>query len=183
MSPAPLARDLAPLWAPGRGSRIIFALRSMPLDDPRSDTVLRTIAFAAVDSLLILCHTSAPPSDAEWDTLIAYEVGHPQRGLLISTDGGAPNSRQRARVAEARRGMIDAKRPVALLTDSAVTRSIMTAFAWILGQEHPMKTFPRDGLDEAVSWLGVEVPPARVRPVMERLHTSLGRPSTKSFLR
>ncbi len=148
----------------------------MPAETPPRDTVLRTLAFTAEEDILVLCHTSAPPSDQEWEAWLAREVRAEHKGLLIVTDGGAPNSRQRARVAEATssRGV---RRPgVALLTDSAFIRSVMTAFAWILGQEHPMKAFPPTAIDEAVVWLRVRAQPPRVREAVARLRTALALP-------
>jgi hypothetical protein len=148
----------------------------MPIEISPNDTVLRTLAFTAEQDLLVLCHTSEPPTDAEWETWLTREVRREHRGLLISTDGGAPNSRQRARVAEATAGK--GRRPgVALLTDSAFIRSVMTAFAWMLGKEHPMKTFPRTAVEEAVVWLGVKAEPARARAAVARLQTALGQPT------
>jgi hypothetical protein len=145
----------------------------MALDDPRDDTVLETLAFTAVGGVLVLCHTSADPSDDEWETWIDRERRHEHRAILIATRGGAPNSRQRARVAEATGQKSGRRPPVALLTDSAVTRSVMTAFGWILGAHAPMKAFPTTALEEAVSWLAVTVRPETVRAVMARLQASL----------
>jgi hypothetical protein len=148
----------------------------MPLEPPPNDTVLRTLAFTAERDLLVLCHTSATPTDQEWETWLAREARHEHRGILIATEGGAPNSRQRARVAEATGGRGRVRPGVALLTDSAFIRSVMTAFAWILGQQHPMKAFPRTAIDEAVVWLGVKAEPARARAAVARLRAALAQP-------
>jgi hypothetical protein len=145
----------------------------MVRDDAHDDTVLSAIAFAAVGELLILCYSTASPSDAEWDVWIEREKRMAHRAVLVSTEGGSPNARQRARVAEATDTKGATRPPLALLTDSAAIRSIMTAFGWILGKHQPMKAFPRSALDEAMAWLGVPVPVDRVRPVVARLHASL----------
>jgi hypothetical protein len=146
----------------------------MTLDDPRDDTVLETLAFAAVGELLVLCHSIASPSDHDWDFWIEREKRKEHRALLISTHGGAPNSRQRARLAEASAKKV-LRPPVALLTDSALIRSVMTAFAWVLGKRQPMSAFPPTGIDEALSWLGVTVRIERVQAVMARLHSGLAK--------
>jgi len=151
----------------------------MALDEPQDDTVLESIAFASVDDLLVLCHSTVSPSDQEWETWIAREARGEHRGILISTEGGAPNSRQRSRVAEKTGKRAGVRPPVALLTDSAIIRSVMTAFAWILGSEQPMKAFPRTAIDEAVTWICPDLLPARVRPVVSRLHASLAQAPSK----
>jgi hypothetical protein len=149
-------------------------------EDSPEDTVLDTIAFTSVDGLLVLCHSSAAPSDEEWETWIARESRYEHRGILISTEGGAPNSRQRSRVADKAPKRGGLRPPVALLTDSAIIRSVMTAFAWILGKEQPMKAFPRTGIDDAAQWLDPKIPPQRLRLAVTRLHSSLSRmPTTK----
>jgi hypothetical protein len=151
----------------------------MAIDDPRDDTVLESIAFTAVDGLLVLCHSSASPSDEEWDVWIARQAPGEHRGILISTEGGAPNSRQRSRVAEKTSSRGGVRPPVALLTDSAIIRSVMTAFAWILGKDQLMKAFPRMAVAEAVEWLGADVPTAPVRAAVSRLHGALSRSSRR----
>ncbi len=150
------------------------------LDDPRDDTVLTTIAFAAVDDLMVLCHSEDNPSEAEWDRWIATERQGKHRALLVATRGGAPNSKQRARVAEVLGANAAPAPPVALLTDSVALRTLMTAFTWLLGHQHRMKAFPPDAVGEAVAWTAIAVRPERVRAVLERLHAALKAPATTS---
>jgi hypothetical protein len=145
----------------------------MPLDESSPDTVLPSLAFTAVDSLLVLCYLQASPTDADWDVWIAREKRMEHRGLLIWTDGGSPNARQRARVAAETDAGAQLRPPVALLTDSMAIRAIMTAFAWLLGSAQPMKAFPRAACDEAVMWLRVPAPPALVRSAVLRLNAAL----------
>jgi hypothetical protein len=143
------------------------------LDNPRNDTVLETLAFTAVGELLVLCHSKAHPSDAEWTTWVERERRREHKAILISTDGGAPNSRQRARVAESTPYASGRRPPVALLTDSAVARHVMTAFAWILGNSHSMRVFPRGDVADAVAWLGATSSLDHLRAAIERLHATL----------
>jgi hypothetical protein len=143
------------------------------LDDPQNDTVLTTMAFAAVDDLLILCHSEDNPSEAEWDRWIATERLRKHRALLVLTRGGSPNSRQRARVAELLGATAGPTPPVALLTDSTVLRTLMTAFTWLLGRQHRMKAFSPEAVEDAVAWTAVEIRPERVRITIRRLQAAL----------
>lgn len=151
----------------------MIASKKMPVDASSNDTVLDTIAFTAVDELLILCYLQASPSDAEWDVWLARERRMEHRALLVWTDGGAPNARQRARVAAETGHGLAARPSVALLTDSVVIRSVMTAFTWVLGPAHPIKAFPREAVDQALQWLGVHAQPTRVRSAISRLNAAL----------
>jgi hypothetical protein len=143
------------------------------------DTVLSTLAFAAVGDLLVLCYSTVDPSDADWEIWIQRERQMAHRAVLVSTEGGSPNARQRKRVAEETDMKGAMRPPLALLTDSATVRSIMTAFSWIFGKHAPMKAFPRNALDDAMAWLGAPVSVDRVRPVVARLHASLVAPPAK----
>src|SRR6185312_1703741 len=110
--------------------------RTMPRQD-FDDTVLTTLAFAAVGDLLVLCYTTAPPSDADWNVWIDREKRMEHRAILVSTEGGSPDARQRARVAQETDTKGAPRPPLALMTDSAAVRSVMTAFSWILGKNTP----------------------------------------------
>jgi hypothetical protein len=146
------------------------------VDHLRQDTVLETIAFATVEEVLVLCHSKANPSEAEWDVWIPNERRGEHRALLVVTLGGAPNSRQRARVADVIRAKGGAAPPVAILTDSAINRTLMTAFTWLLGRRHEMKAFDLAGVDEAIGWAGVKARPDRVRSAIARLQGALAKP-------
>jgi hypothetical protein len=139
------------------------------------DTVLGTLAFAKVGDLIVLCHSSRDPSDAEWEQWLTREGRREHRALLISTDGGKPNSRQRARVKEATSYPDGQRPPVALLTDSAVARHVMTAFVWLFGESSRVKVFPRAGIVEAAAWLGADGSLAPLRAALQRLHAALAR--------
>ena len=145
----------------------------MPAADTSHDTVLDTIAFTEVDELLILCYLRDSPSDAEWSVWLERSKPMKHRALLISTEGGAPNARQRARVATEIGQGVAQRPPVALLTDSLVIRSVMTAFSWVLGSAHPIRAFPREGVDTALEWLGVQTRSVRVRAAIARLNAAL----------
>jgi hypothetical protein len=147
----------------------------VPPDEPSTETVLQTIAFTSVGDLFVLCHARASPSDDEWDTWARYEALRRNRGILISTAGGAPNSSQRARIAK--NSKPDQLRgPVALLTDSAVLRGLLIAFGWLLGDQQRMRAFAPGAVEDALTWLNVDIARPRVEAVLVRLHTALGGP-------
>jgi hypothetical protein len=142
------------------------------LDDPQNDNVLTTMAFAAVDDLLVLCHSEDNPSEPEWDRWLATERLRKHRALLVVTRGGAPNSKQRARVAEVLGANAGPTPPVALLTNSTALRTLMTAFTWLLGHQHRMKAFSPEAVEDA-AWTAVEVRAERVRTAIRRLQAAL----------
>jgi hypothetical protein len=151
----------------------------MAVDDARNDVVLKTMAFTLVGDLLLVCHSSAPPTDEEWNRWVERGRATDHRGLLALSDGGAPNSAQRARTAEAVSNLAGEPPPFALLTDSTFMRSVMTAFTWLLGGKQQMKALAPTALDEALAWLGVEVRPERVREAIARLQVALLRSNAK----
>jgi hypothetical protein len=154
------------------------------VDDPRNETILTTMAFAAVGDLMVLFHTERDPSEAEWDRWIATERLRKHRALLILTRGGAPNSKQRARVADVLNAHAGPNPPVALLTDSTMLRAMMTAFTWLLRRQHRMKAFAPTAVEEAVAWTAVDVRPEDVLATAHRLETALtGRPAQSAAAR
>lgn len=140
-----------------------------------SDTVLPSLAFAAVGELLVLCYGPGDPSDADFDVWLVRERRMEHRALLIHTAGGSPNAKQRARVAETvgPRGAL--RPPVVLLSDSLAARTIMTAFTWLLGSAHPMRAFPPDALPDALVWLGVGTTAPTTREAIARLQSGIAR--------
>lgn len=133
------------------------------------------MAFTLVGDLLLLCHSSASPSDQEWGRWVERSRGSEHRGMLAVTEGGSPNSAQRAKVAEL--VLQQAKPPpFALVTDSGVMRSVLTAFFWLLGSKQPMKAFAPSELDEALRWMGVTPSQEQVRAAMARLQVALTKP-------
>ena len=144
----------------------------MARPDEHNDVVLKTMAFTLVGDLLLVYHASAPPSDAEWNQWVERTARAEHRGSLAMSEGGAPNSAQRSRIAEIIR---DNPPPFALLTDSALIRSIMTAFSWLLGSKQGMRAFASSDLEGALQWLQVEVTPERVRQAAARLRQAVAR--------
>jgi hypothetical protein len=146
----------------------------MALNDAQHDVVLKTMAFTLVGDVLLVCHSAAPPSDAEWNQWVQRGAKNEHRGSLAITAGGAPNSAQRARTAQVV-ASIEQPPPFVLLTDSTLMRSVMTAFTWLLGGKQRMKALAPSELEEALSWMGVGVRPERVREAIARLQAGLAR--------
>lgn len=144
----------------------------MARDDDAHDVVLKTMAFTLVGDLLLAYHGSAAPTDAEWNQWIEHNARAVHRGTLALTEGGSPNSAQRGRIADVVRGQTQ---PFALMTDSAVIRSVLTAFSWLLGSGQAMKAFASADLEGALKWLKVEVQPERVHLAVARLRQALAR--------
>lgn len=144
----------------------------MPVEDSRGDVVLRSMAFTVVGDLLVLCHSKAPPSDEEWEEWIERGRRGAHSGVLVSSAGGAPNSAQRARLSQMV-NVMDAPPPFVLLTESAMVRSVLTAFSWLLTSKQKLKALPPSAVGEAIAWLGVSVPEARVQEALVRLRGAL----------
>lgn len=111
-------------------------------------------SFAArrVGSVLVYVHTTAAPSDAEWESVLSfYEDSSPEAQLrtLVYTEGGAPNAAQRARL-NARLGPRRVR--IAVLTPSTLARAAGTALNWFRPE---VRIFgPRD-VKQAFSHLAV----------------------------
>jgi hypothetical protein len=113
---------------------------------------MRTGAFAArrVRDTLIFVFGARSPTDGEWDQLIAYyrdaaSVRTVQ--LLVVTEGGNPNAKQRARLKE--RVDVTGVR-VAIVTASTLARAAGVAVRWF----NPMlRVFAPSELERALDYL------------------------------
>jgi hypothetical protein len=94
------------------------------------------MTFDKLGALLILAHNAQPPSKDEWAAYFAFaeDLGQKTWGadlsrgqVLIFTDGGAPNSAQRAQVNEYVAGR---KLRQSIVTASTMVRGIVTALSW-----------------------------------------------------
>jgi cytosine/adenosine deaminase-related metal-dependent hydrolase len=76
----------------------------------------------------------APPTDTEWDSLIALfeQRSHGVVRVLVEAQGAGPNAKQRKQLSEVGRTL---NYRAAILTDSVVVRSMITAMSW-LGMPH-----------------------------------------------
>ncbi|HET6332154.1 MAG TPA: hypothetical protein VFG30_03030 [Polyangiales bacterium] len=122
-----------------------------------------TISMWAQDRLYLAVLYGDAPTDEEWDRWVTMSVersGRDQRVIVESHNSG-PNAKQRKELADAVR---DVELRVAVLTDSAVVRGIVTALAW-LGV--PQRAFPIGGYWQAANYL--ELVPAELDRALEEL--------------
>jgi hypothetical protein len=77
-----------------------------------------------IGSVLVVLHTAATPSEAEWKALFPLLPG--TRCLCMFTDGGGPNAAQRKTGLAAGLNAL----PVSVVTSSSLARGMVTAFSW-----------------------------------------------------
>ncbi|HTQ04988.1 MAG TPA: hypothetical protein VMI54_14085 [Polyangiaceae bacterium] len=105
--------------------------------------------------VFVTVHGTEAPSDEEWlrylETGKAHFAG--VRASLIITEGGGPNGQQRALLTE--RYPEFGPLPVAVVSDSPLTRGIVTALRW-LGKN--IRAFRPTDLAGAFEYLDVPIP-------------------------
>jgi hypothetical protein len=97
----------------------------------------------------------ADPTSEEWTAMVDFMVARKQvikAVLAIGRGSGGPNSKQREQLAGAVKEMHPGM-PFALLTDSVVTRGILTALNWLTNKQDESRTFPPTDLEQALSFL------------------------------
>ena len=128
-----------------------------------------------VDLFIIGVHTAAPPSAAEWEQLLELgrcaPPGH--LGTLIYTEGGSPSALQRKQLRETMtQSKLESQR-TAVLTDSLIARTAITALNIFLGGT--LKAFSPTAVEAALSYLEA---PTKVRPLLiqalEEMKSELG---------
>ena len=101
---------------------------------------------------LVFVHASEAPSDAEWEELLSLFRAASEEGrlrVLVYTEGGAPNARQRALLNEILAGL---KPRVAVLTTSAAARAVGVAISWF---NPDLRVFAGDELGRGLDHLDV----------------------------
>jgi hypothetical protein len=115
---------------------------------------MASLTFGRVGNCLILVHPEKPPTDAEWDSYLAFlEENRGDRvRLLVSTQGGGPSAQQRTRL----RTVIDRypgkKLTTAILTESMVARGMVTAISWFMPG---LQAFSPNQMPSALDYLGI----------------------------
>src|SRR5688572_20883798 len=86
----------------------------------------KSVVWRVVGNVFVCVHTADAPTDAEWEQVLTGLRAPMQSngGILVFTEGGAPNARQRARLNEALAGR---KLPVSVITPSSIARAVATA--------------------------------------------------------
>jgi hypothetical protein len=114
------------------------------------------------------------PSDGDWQKLLDYLLAHKDklRGTMVFVHGdGGLTAKQRSELAE----VIKVMRPgfrSAVLTNSRVTRGILTALNWLTKKQDDSSAFPLSGIgfDEAVVFLSMGAPEKQAaRALAEKL--------------
>ncbi len=116
----------------------------------------RTLCAKTVGDLLLVVHANASPDAGEWRRFceIAGELRNARGELraLVVTEGGAPNATQRTLYNE----QVGAKNVrVAVLTDSAAARAVLTAMSWF---NREMRAFAKGDLAGSLAFLRVQEP-------------------------
>jgi hypothetical protein len=114
------------------------------------------LAFKVVERhgvRVALClHTINPPPQHEWDAVM-HELGHagpqsqPPR-LLVVTDGGAPDAKQRSQLRDLWNGQSIKVSAIVPGYGNAVKRGVMTALSWLNAN---LKFFTPDEVEAALS--------------------------------
>jgi hypothetical protein len=123
-----------------------------------------TFVYAPEGDLMLTVHGPIPPTDEEWRAYLEFSrtcVGRVTRSLIVSS-GAGPNGRQRTMLMKEFPEF--APVPVAVVSDSSMTRGIVTALRWF-GKN--IRAFPPSQLAAALEYLGV--PPERHAAVLDRV--------------
>lgn len=124
----------------------------------------KNMVHAVKDRLVLLIHNVAPPSDDEWFEYVRTLTEMLKTGgikQIVFTDGGSPNTTQRGLLNQA---VKDKDNQVAVVSDSPMVRSVVTALAWF---NPKVKVFAPTRIDEALAYLGYQ------REEMPRLLTEV----------
>jgi hypothetical protein len=121
----------------------------------------KTAATRLVDNVVIVVHTGSAPSNDEWKTYIDTVIDGGKRfggdlrlcRQLVLSDGGGPNSAQRAMAQKAAEQMNGAQMPVAVVSASAFVRGIVTAFNWF---NMNLKAFHPAEARHVIEFLGID---------------------------
>jgi hypothetical protein len=129
------------------------------------------MAFMVIDRMFLLVHGAEDPTNEEWALYLdaIQRHGVDRTMLLVYTDGGGPSAMQRRYLNELLNGRTV---PVAVLSDSAKVRGLVTVMSWFNPQ---IRAFSPAELVVALAYL--EVPTSRAE-LIERekyeLRLSLG---------
>jgi hypothetical protein len=140
-----------------RGSELLF--------------VASDFAFARYRDAIVMCHPARPVSSASWTAWVQWASTHPYRCLLVSSHGGGPNSGQRTQLAQASAESGIKPETVALLSDSAVLRGILTAIAWLTS--NTVKPFSPGDLAGALQFLGLSEHSIPIETLVMQLHAAI----------
>jgi hypothetical protein len=108
-----------------------------------------TMASEIVGNIYVVAQSRDDPHDVEWDANVTLQVSLVPIGLrvLVWSEGGGPNAKQRGRLAAALAGF----HPLtAILTPSTLARAIGVAISWA---NPSVRMFAPDALESALTHL------------------------------
>jgi len=112
------------------------------------------MVFEAVGRTLVVVHNRDFPTDAEWDAYLQALEAHlshrHERRSLVLTEGGAPSSKQRARMSAVINDAVAA--PTAVVSSSSAVRATVGALHFSNAAIH---AFEPGDLDGAMAHLGL----------------------------
>lgn len=110
-----------------------------------------SMAMQRVHRVFLAVHDASAPTDDEWQswiTLCGERRKEPIR-VLVESFGGGPSAKQRKELADALSGL-DLRS--AILTNSLITRGIVTAISWL---NISLRAFAIDQHQAAAEYLGL----------------------------
>lgn len=112
-------------------------------------------AWELCGNVFVIVHNQNNPTDEEYkNTLDAYEKHQGQfDSILIHSEGGGPNSKQRKMTADFWKGKEIPK--TVIMTSSVMTRGIVTALSWILPQQR-LHAVDKNDFGQAFQILNIE---------------------------
>jgi len=111
-----------------------------------------SVSVRIVGKCLVFVHGANAPSNDEWDRAMELfvRIGPTRACFLVWTEGGAPNSAQRAKLAKLTG---ESKTPIAVLSDSSLVRAAGTAIRWFNPQ---IRIFPPTDIEGALVHLALD---------------------------
>lgn len=126
-----------------------------------SRSQVATLRFARVGRLMLLVHGQRAPSPEGWSAWVEAFANaaaeHGVRALLVVSQGGGPNARQRKEVVEAlvvRLGAAVDEMATAVCGSAPTVRAITAAIGWLSGAPR-MRSFASDAQHQALEYLKV----------------------------
>jgi hypothetical protein len=124
-------------------------------DDEWPGRAKTTLAFTVIDRVFLVAYGTDSPTDEDWIEYLAELLGHgiDRTMQIIVSDGGAPTWAQSR---ELNRLVAGRKVPIAVLSQSAQVRGLVTVLSWF---NRKIKAFPPYAIREAMAYL--EIPSTR----------------------
>jgi hypothetical protein len=115
-----------------------------------------SIRYDKTDHGWMVLSVTGALADADWRKLLDYMLAHKdsiKAGLVYVHGDDGLTAKQRSELADVIKSMRRGYR-TALMTESRVTRGVLTALSWLTKKQDDSRAFPLDGFDEAMTFLG-----------------------------